>query len=149
MLGLWFQGKFLLQRLSFFAQCRSMKKHLLSGVSVIALAIATPAIAAPPAPVIYNWTGFYAGGNVGYSWGNANNSYNEPAFGTVTGLPTSFSSTERLNGVIGGVQAGYNWQANVNTVLGFETDIQGTGERGSTSSSNAYTFPSVTVKAHA
>ena len=125
-----------------------MKQHLLSGVSFIALAIATPAIAAPPAPVVYSWTGFYVGGNVGYSWGNANSSYNEPAFGTVTGLPTSFSSTERLNGFIGGVQAGYNWQANVNTVLGFETDIRGTGKR-RTTPAMPILFPSVTVKAHA
>jgi outer membrane immunogenic protein len=119
----------------------NVKKQLLLGCAFGAFAAINPAIAAPPAPVVYSWTGFYVGGNVGYSWGNANNSYSEPAFGIVTGLPTSFSSSERLNGVIGGVQAGYNWQANVNTVLGFETDIQGTGERGSTSSSNAYTFP--------
>ena len=118
----------------------NVKKQLLLGCAFGAFAGINPAIAAPPAPVVYSWTGFYVGGNVGYSWGNANNSYNEPAFGTVTGLPTSFSSSEWLNGVIGGVQAGYNWQANVNTVLGFEADIQGSGERGHTGFSNPYTF---------
>src|SRR5262245_41574954 len=29
-----------------------------------------PVLKAPP-PAIYNWTGFYVGGNAGYSWGRA------------------------------------------------------------------------------
>jgi len=36
-----------------------------------------------------------------------------------------------INGVIGGGQAGYNWQLNRSWVLGLEADIQGSGERGS------------------
>lgn len=123
-----------------------MKKRLLSGVSFLVLAAASPAIAAPRAPFMppvpaYNWTGWYVGGNIGYSWGKADSNYNEPAFGGVTGLPTSFSTSQKLNGVIGGTQAGYNWQANTTWVFGLETDIQGSGERGGTNSSNPYTSP--------
>jgi outer membrane immunogenic protein len=124
-----------------------MKMHLLSSVSFLVLAAASPAIAAPRAPVMpvvptYNWTGWYVGGNIGYSWGNADSNYNEPAFACcgVTGLPTSFSTSQKLDGVIGGAQVGYNWQANATWVLGLEADIQGSGERGSTSYSNPYSF---------
>jgi outer membrane immunogenic protein len=52
-----------------------MKKLLASVVGLGALA-AVPATAAdmplkaPPPVVVYNWTGFYVGGNVGYSWGS-------------------------------------------------------------------------------
>ena len=57
---------------------------------------------APAAP-LFNWTGFYVGGNAGYSWGSA-----------IGGDPS---------GVIGGFTAGYNYQYSPNTVLGVETDI--------------------------
>jgi outer membrane immunogenic protein len=30
-----------------------------------------PVKAPPPVVAVYNWTGFYIGGNVGYSWGEA------------------------------------------------------------------------------
>jgi outer membrane immunogenic protein len=123
--------------------------------SAIAL-IGTPAFAAdmavkapppPPAPV-YSWTGWYVGGNVGYSWGNANtdiasnatiiSSANLPGFG-FTNPPVTFadSATQRLQGIIGGGQIGYNYQISPQWVLGFETDIQASGERGS----NTFTTP--------
>jgi outer membrane immunogenic protein len=76
----------------------------------------------------YNWTGFYVGGNIGYSWGTSRD--------TSTVLSGAgallFTGTDRsnLNGVVGGGQAGYNWQTQ-NWVLGLEADIQGTGEKGS------------------
>jgi outer membrane immunogenic protein len=92
----------------------------------------------PPAPV-YSWTGFYVGGNVGYGWGSrtVNFTPNDPLVFSVScgGLgggtcppPTSFD----INGALGGLQAGYNWQFNQNWMLGIETDfdwsrIKGTG----------------------
>jgi len=76
----------------------------------------------------YNWSGFYLGGNVGYSWGKSNDT---SAFtnGAGTTLSTSIGSSN-LDGVVGGGQAGYNWQVQ-NWVWGLEGDIQATGERGS------------------
>ena len=64
---------------------------------------------------VFNWTGFYVGGNVGGAWGQS--SVNEPA--AIYGATTF---TNNLSGIIGGFQAGYNWQAG-NLVYGLETDI--------------------------
>ncbi len=93
-----------------------MKKILLSGVALAALFVAAPASAADvpvrgpvykaaPAPV-FNWTGFYFGGHIGYGWGDAG------------GLDA--------DGFLGGLQAGYNWQLSRNWVFGIEADISGT-----------------------
>jgi outer membrane immunogenic protein len=132
----------------------------LAGVAIAAL-IGTSALAAapkkkiippppppPPAPV-YSWTGWYVGGNVGYGWGNANTDLtgngNFTSFASCIGagclpgqflqVPNSFafaaSNTAHPNGVIGGGQIGYNYQFSPNAVLGFEADIQGSGERAS------------------
>ncbi len=78
----------------------------------------------PPPPVpppVYTWTGLYWGGNVGYSWGRAKNDAN---VGFVT-----FSESEKIEGVIGGLQTGYNYQFGA-WVWGFETDIQASGQKG-------------------
>ena len=96
-----------------------MKKILLSGVALAALFAAAPASAADvpvrqqqqyykaaPAPV-FNWTGFYFGGHVGYGWGD-----------TAVGGD--------VDGFLGGVQLGYNWQLSRNWVFGVEADISGT-----------------------
>jgi outer membrane immunogenic protein len=109
-----------------------VKKQFLLGGSLLALAGIGPAHAAPPAPpaiAIYNWTGWYVGGNVGYSWGKANSTYSDPGFNA----PNSFSGTEHLNGAIAGGQVGYNWQVGTSWVWGIEADLQVSGERGSRS----------------
>lgn len=114
----------------------NLKKHLLAGASCVALTLATPALAAPPAPVpVYNWSGWYAGGNVGYSWGRGAVIYNEPAFGGF--VPTSFSGPNNLDGAIGGAQVGYNWQLNDAWVAGLEADLQLADEK----ASNSFSFP--------
>jgi outer membrane immunogenic protein len=91
--------------------------RILLGAALAAVAYAaTPAcaadIAAGPyvaAPYgVYNWTGFYAGLNLGYQWGSVSD----------TGLSPS--------GLAGGVQGGFNWQTG-NIVLGGETDLQLSG----------------------
>jgi outer membrane immunogenic protein len=120
-------------------------KKILFGILGIASLVTTSALAADlparvytKAPVfvepIYNWTGFYIGGNVGYSWGRSSDTSTlTNGAGTVL-----FSSADKsnLDGVVGGGQIGYNWQVQ-NWVWGLEADIQGTGERGS----RAYTCP--------
>ena len=63
---------------------------------------------AKPAPTLYNWGGFYAGANLGYEWGKVTSTSINP------------------DGVMGGVQAGYNWQSGA-IVFGGETDIQLSG----------------------
>ncbi len=75
--------------------------------------------APPPAPV-YNWTGFYVGGNVGGAWEKASGTSNWFDSGDV---PANNPQANSLNSssVIGGVHGGYNWQIN-QWVLGVEGD---------------------------
>ena len=96
---------------------------------------------APPV-VAYNWTGFYAGGNVGGDWG----SFSSDPFGFTatpaplavipllfTGSPNVGLSGSATPGVIGGGQFGYNWQLD-RFVVGWEGDVQGTSLQQSVSS---------------
>lgn len=54
----------------------------------------------------FNWSGFYLGGNIGYSWGRSSDSETLSRLNTGVGLVTTTGS----NDVIGGGQFGYNWQ---------------------------------------
>ena len=117
-----------------------MKKLLLATSALIVLGMGSASAAdlgarpsyAPPPPV-YSWTGLYWGVNVGYSWGKATNDWTVRGFGTV-------SESQKVDGVIGGFQSGYNYQFG-QWVLGFETDIQASGQKGSTT----YVLPGVPV----
>ncbi|QWG25916.1 porin family protein [Bradyrhizobium sediminis] len=89
---------------------------------------------APPVMVeVWNWTGFYIGGNAGYSWGRSNSDVSY--FNTATGLPivppagSITSAAFDMDGGIAGGQAGYNWQTG-SWVWGVEADIQWSGEKG-------------------
>ena len=113
-----------------------MKKLLLATTAFVVLAAASasaadmavrPAYAPPPA---YSWNGWYIGGNVGYSWGNAK--YDSTTSTSVNGLIVSgnaLSESQKIDGVIGGVQTGYNYQFG-GWVWGWETDFQGSGQKG-------------------
>jgi outer membrane immunogenic protein len=79
----------------------------------------------PPLPLPNcTWCGFYIGGNVGYSWGQWEASSNQGIFNF-----ESATASPRLDGWLGGFQAGYNWQLANPWVIGLEGDIQGTGEK--------------------
>jgi outer membrane immunogenic protein len=107
---------------------------VLTGITAASAADMAPQMyskAPAPAAIVYGWTGFYIGGNVGYSWGRSSNT--ETISNTVTGaLVATANSRNDVNGVIGGGQIGYNWQAQ-NWLFGLEADIQGSDEKGSTS----------------
>ena len=111
-------------------------KRMLIGISAAllatsALAADLPARTYTKAPVyvepVYNWTGFYVGGNLGYSWGRSS----DTSTLTNTAGTVLFASTDKtdLNGIVGGGQIGYNWQVQ-SAVWGLEADIQGTDEKG-------------------
>jgi outer membrane immunogenic protein len=110
-------------------------KRILLGVVTFASMVGTSAFAAdlplkaPPLPVaVYNWTGFYVGGNVGYSWGHS--STTTEFYNTANGALLSTDARGfNMDGAIGGVQAGYNWQKD-KWVFGIEADIQASGQRG-------------------
>jgi outer membrane immunogenic protein len=92
-----------------------MKKILLGTIGAVALGMAAPAVAADlpqrmpaaaPAvmmPYVYDWTGFYIGGNGG--WGSSRN-----CWGNFTNFIVPEGCNSRSGGMIGG-QGGYRWQA--------------------------------------
>jgi outer membrane immunogenic protein len=108
-----------------------MKKLFLAGAALMVFggsAIAAdisrqPAYTPPPSPPapVYTWTGLYWGGNIGYSQGRAKTD--------VTALGFTASESQKIEGVIGGFQSGYNYQFGA-WVWGFETDIQASGQKG-------------------
>jgi outer membrane immunogenic protein len=112
----------------------TMKKFVL-GI-LIALTSATSAVAAdlyykaPVAVPVYNWTGFYIGGNVGGAWGNfdprAVTVYSEDGWFVPTDIPAIDAvgiQNGKATGFTGGFEAGYNWQSR-NFVFGVEGDIE-------------------------
>jgi outer membrane immunogenic protein len=93
-----------------------MKRLLLAGATIASL-IATNAFAAdlpakvytkapPPVVAVYNWTGFYVGGNVGYSWGRSRD--DSTLANTAGTVLFANSSSVNLDGIVGGGQIGYN-----------------------------------------
>ena len=102
-----------------------MKKIFVSGIALAALAAAgtQTALAAdipPPVPTyrapvvipVYNWSGFYIGGNLGWAFGNSSATYN----------PTGLTWDVGKNGFLAGGQAGINWQTGA-FVFGIEGDL--------------------------
>jgi outer membrane immunogenic protein len=87
-----------------------MQKFLLGTLGLVAMA--APALAAdlpvkaPPPPVnpLYNWSGFYIGGNGG--WGQSDDCWNAL---TAAGVILTDRCHDRSGGVLGG-QIGYRWQ---------------------------------------
>lgn len=70
---------------------------------------------APPPMEVANWTGFYVGANVGFASARASSD--------IMAVDTS----QTLTGIIGGGQAGYNWQMGP-WVFGAEIDVQGSSQ---------------------
>jgi outer membrane immunogenic protein len=102
-----------------FLYCSAACVISLAGLG--AAAAANLPVKAPPLPVaaVYNWTGFYVGGNVGGSWSNS-----DVASYSIAGFPiplTSANSHQTFNGALGGGQIGYNWQRD-KFVFGVEAD---------------------------
>jgi outer membrane immunogenic protein len=121
-----------------------MKKILLGTIGLVAVGMAAPAVAADlpqrmpaaaPAmmmPYVYDWTGFYIGGNGG--WGSSRN-----CWGNFTNFIVPEGCNSRSGGMIGG-QGGYRWQAG-QFVFGLEAEGDWTSMRGSLPSVN---FPGTT-----
>jgi outer membrane immunogenic protein len=108
-----------------------MKKVLLAATALLGLV--APAIAADMAvkapmvaPVAYNWTGFYVGGNVGYGRLRSTDTITAVDPASAVFLATNTVATSiplNSDGVVGGGQVGYNWQFAPNWVAGIEADI--------------------------
>jgi outer membrane immunogenic protein len=113
-----------------------MRKLFWLGMSVLATVMLGNAAQAadmplkappPPAPVMYNWTGFYIGAHVGGAWlGNGNDRFDGVNNCIdATGVCFDNNGFGRNNGrFIGGGQIGYNYQVN-QFVWGIEGQISG------------------------
>jgi outer membrane immunogenic protein len=128
-------------------QWTDMKKKLLTGLTSLSLLDGFTAFAADlPSPMPVKappvmsvlpplWTGFYFGGHVGYSWGSVTGDTETEIRTPSTGpifphdlLVFSFDRDLKPRGVLGGIQAGYNYQFGA-SVIGVEVDVSWTGQR--------------------
>ncbi len=98
---------------------RSLSLSVIAGVLLIvtsfeALAADPSAFPASPISLMYNWTGFYVGLNVG----------DAESTGTLTDGLTGTNIGVNRNGAVGGAQLGYNILVN-NIVFGVEWNLDG------------------------
>jgi high affinity Mn2+ porin len=90
-------------------------------VSARAADLATLPIKAPPQAAAYDWTGWYAGGHLGYAWGTSD-------FSSPTGIAGAldlfqpFDAFKGTGSYFGGLQAGYNYMLPDGLVVGAEAD---------------------------
>jgi len=121
-----------------------MKKFLVAVFSCLAFESASAADLVPdyqvrPA-VLYSWSGFYAGIHLGATWGTK-------TWFDINTLSSDVSYS--TNGILGGVQAGWNYQTGV-IVFGVDGDLAGTSTRGSgnVAINNPPTIGTVTSNQH-
>jgi len=113
----------------------SLRARIALGATCAALAIAAsagevfadPLNMAPPIPFLsgpaYNWTGFYAGGNMGVGWGKSN--WTAPGTPSASGSTNLFQTIDTFNesgSFFAGVDAGYNYVLPNRILLGAEVD---------------------------
>ena len=103
-------------------RCSRSWESVVAGVGLSLLALDRPAVAADigmpvkalPIQSVFDWTGFYVGAHAGFSRGSSSAVLTDPAITATNNI---------FNGVIGGVQAGYNYRLPSGILLGAEADI--------------------------
>jgi len=108
----------------------AVKKLVLGAIVGTTLAAAGGAAAdnvmvtkAPPPssiPADFNWTGFYAGGHLGYAWGSSN--WTGPGATGSLNLSQSVDTFAETGSFFEGLQAGYNYMLPNRVVIGAEID---------------------------
>jgi outer membrane immunogenic protein len=122
-----------------------MKKFLLGTAGLVALSLSAPASAAdlaarpytkapPPIAAVYDWSGFYIGGNGG--WGSARNCWD---LVTPTGALIGAEGCHDATGGTAGGQIGYRWQTGT-FVFGLEAQGNWADFKGS---NNSVLFPGI------
>jgi outer membrane immunogenic protein len=120
-----------------------MRKLLLAGTAIAvvmaagsagAADLSRPVYKAPPPIPVFSWTGWYVGVHVGGAWGTKE--WSDPVFTEFDGVTTFVDSfpdrttnNYGVNGFLGGVQIGYNYQTGP-WVWGVEAQASWTGIRG-------------------
>lgn len=108
-----------------------------AGIFVVSILFALEALAGEgakaPAP-LPSWTGFYAGVNLGGLWSGNPAAIDWSSLSAPGGFsyrpsfalaPQSGFAWTTAPGLVGGGQAGYNWQITDKVVVGVEADFQG------------------------
>jgi outer membrane immunogenic protein len=102
---------------------------LFASTSLGLLVLAAPAIAAEmvPPPEVYDWSGFYVGGNLGAAINDSNVDQHLNS-GDLGPLGRELKNQIQDNQTVftGGGEIGYNWQFNGGWVLGAEADFNWT-----------------------
>jgi outer membrane immunogenic protein len=124
----------------------NMNRLVLAASAVLSLSVVGSANAADmgmpamptKAPImapVFNWTGFYIGGNVGGGWGN------QSATSTTTSLigVDTFSGSSTSSGALGGGQIGFNYEFPNQWVIGLEADGDWANIAGTASGCSTYT----------
>jgi outer membrane immunogenic protein len=93
------------------------------GALVAPAAAADMPIKAPPPPVLYNWTGFYVGANIGGGWGQSSWCTDALRTTCLSGAPLDIAKESGGGAVLGG-QLGARWQFS-NWVIGAELMLDG------------------------
>jgi outer membrane immunogenic protein len=118
-----------------------------SGVA-FAADMAVKAPPPPPAPVP-TWTGFYAGIQFGGGWSDEAVNYSPNDVGAAAVLSGNAVSPSQAvangyrisqSGPVGGFEAGYNWQAGSNWLVGAEADFSWAGMDGKASGTTTIGF---------
>ncbi len=78
--------------------------------------------APPPSsvPTDFNWTGFYAGGHLGYAWGSSN--WTGPGVSGSVDLAQAVDTFAETGSFFEGLQAGYNYMLPNRVLIGAEID---------------------------
>jgi high affinity Mn2+ porin len=71
-------------------------------------------------PSTYDWTGFYAGGHLGYAWGSSN--WTTPGVSGSFNLSQPIDTFAETGSFFAGLQAGYNYMLPNRVVIGVEAD---------------------------
>jgi outer membrane immunogenic protein len=117
-----------------------MKKVLFAGLALVSFGAVAPGYAADmpvkapmmAAPVAgYNWTGLYIGAHVGGGWGHNQSTVTDNSSGNFP-IGTTTAPFDKA-GILGGAQAGFNWQFAPQWVLGIEGEYSKANIDGSTS----------------
>src|SRR5712691_11835703 len=101
-------------------RCSRSWECVFAGVGLSLLALDGPAVAAdmpvkaPHIQSVFDWTGLYIGAHAGYSRGSLSAVLSDPA---------TLAASSTFSGVIGGVQAGYNYRLSSGLLLGVEAHI--------------------------
>jgi high affinity Mn2+ porin len=94
-------------------------KRTVAGLALGMFAMDVPALAADmplkaPRISFHEWSGLYIGAHAGFGGGHSSAALSDPVL---------TETRNRHSGLIGGLQAGYNYRASSGVLLGFEADV--------------------------